>query len=283
MLEVAYRSKPSALAYMAAAMLPWAAKRAPLRFPQLVLRWRKARAAAAELDDVCRLAEQPRSETLPFLYFHVIGFRLHMALLAHPAFPLPIWNILQVRNRLTQHRALSPATPVDFELRLLEHRIVEKGLEFDLHMVVSESAAPAWESVNTFYVRGTFGAATGSPLPSPAAPGGPAIASWAASREGALRFSSLTGDYNPAHLADFYARRQGFKNAFLHPQRVLGACLARLPVEGEPAKLQAWIKGPIPYGARVLLRAEEDEGETRFALWSDSDARPAIVGRLGTK
>jgi hypothetical protein len=63
---------------------------------------------------------------------------------------------------------------------------------------------------------------------------------------------------------------------------VLGACLARLPaLAGKaPAELEAWIKGPVPYGARVHLRASDEDAGCRFALWTETDPRPAIVGRV---
>jgi hypothetical protein len=277
---VEYRSKPSALLYMARAVLPLAARRAPLSAPELLLRWTGVRAATRDVDAACALAEQPRCERLPFLYFQIVGFRLHMALLTHGAFPVPIWRMLQVRNRIVEHRALLRSCIVDLELRLAALRMLDKGLEADLHMSVTESGGLAWESINTFYARGRFGPASAQAADSPAAPEGKPIAEWTAATGGAWRFAGLTGDYNPLHLVDARARRGGFPRAFLHAQRVLGACLARLPEP--PRSLEAWIKGPVPYGARVRLRAREEEGACRFALWTELDARPAIVGRVAS-
>lgn len=276
---VEYRARPSALVYMARAVLPSAAKRAPLSAPELVLRWRGVRAAPRDVDAVCALAEQPRSERLPFLYFQLVGFRLHMALLTHPAFPVPIWRMLQVRNRIVEHGALLRSSVVDLELRLAALHILDKGFEADLHMTVTAFGALAWESVNTFYARGRFGPASAQALDSPTLPPGPPIAEWTAAKGGAWRCARLTGDYNPLHLVDARARQRGFPGAFLHAQRVLGACLARL--QTEPRTVESWIKGPVPYGAQVQLRASggEDTGR-RFALWTEVDPRPAIVGRI---
>ena len=108
------------------------------------------------------------------------------------------------------------------------------------------------------------------------------IARWSAPPHGRLRFARLTGDYNGIHLSDWYARRSGFRGAFLHPQRVLGECLARLPPRSSamPLWLDTWLKGPVYYGADVTLRAEESPDAVTFALHVDGDERPAIVGRL---
>ena len=260
---VEYRSKPSALVYMARAVLPSAAKRRPLAAPELVLRWRGVRLASSELE--------------PVLYFHVAGFRLHMALLTHPAFPLPIWKMLQVRNRLVQHRALASGSRVDLELRLAALRVLEKGMEADLHLSVTESASLAWEGVTTFYARGRFGATAEGAVPSPPEPPGPPIGEWTVPEHGALRFARLTGDYNGLHLSDAYARRMGFAKAFLHPQRVLDACLKRLAPRA-PRVLEAWLKGPVPYGAKARLCTADADGGCRFGLWTEFDPRPAILG-----
>lgn len=278
-MKVEYRSKPWALAYMAKAFLP---KRMPVGQPDLVMRWCAVRAAPGEVDDVCSLAEEPRTQSLPFLYFDIVGFRLQMALLTHPAFPVPIWRMLQIRNRLVQHRPLPRTASVDLELRLAALRILAKGLEADVQMTVTESSRVAWECVNTFYSRGSFGPANAVAAEAMTPPDDRPLAQWTSSRVGAWRFAKLTGDYNPLHLADGYARRRGSPRAFLHPQRVLGACLARLPrlAERTPASLDVWIKGPVPYGAKVRLAASDEQGGCRFALWTELDPRPAIVGRV---
>lgn len=276
---VEYRSPPSALVYMSRAVLRSPAARVPVRAPELVLRWRGVRAAPKDVDDVCLFTEEPRSDALPFLYFHVAGFRLQLALLTFREFPLPLWRMLQVRNRLVQHRALPRSARVDYELRLSALRIVEKGLEADLHMTVSESGMLAWESVNTFYARGAFGPATARTPEAIDEAQGPPIAEWSMPTGGAFRFARLTGDYNGLHFSDAYARRFGFARAFLHPQRVLGGCLARLAQPAtERRALEAWIRGPVPYGAQASLRASSEQARCRFALRSEIDPRAAILG-----
>jgi hypothetical protein len=45
-----------------------------------------------------------------------------------------------------------------------------------------------------------------------------------------------------------------------------------------PIRLDAWLKGPVYYGAKVALRARGDRSE--FALFAEGDERPAILGRL---
>jgi acyl dehydratase len=97
---------------------------------------------------------------------------------------------------------------------------------------------------------------------------------------GRWRYGRLSGDFNPLHIHDGYARRQGFARAFAHPQRAIGQCLAHLGAAGHAAMtLDTWIKGPVFYGAALALRAEAQQDSGAFALHVDGDERPAIVGR----
>lgn len=275
---------PCALRYMTLAFWPSPGLRPGAPFPSIVMCWRGYRATAREVDRFCYLSGVPAGEDLPFLFPHVIGFRLQMALLTHPAFPVPIWRMLQIRNHLRQHRTIRRDAMLDLEASVSGHRVLEKGLEVDVHCAVTEAGELACESTNTFYARGRFGTpGSASPLSSAPSVDGSESARWRTTRDGALRFGALTGDYNGIHLSNRYARLFGFKRAFLHPQRVLAQCLARLSSmpSAHPRRLDAWLKGPVPYGAQASLRTSRTRAEeVMFALTTDQDERPAIIGRL---
>jgi len=277
--------RPSAVPYMIRGMMP-ARRRADLA-PQMSARWRKHHADRNELETFNRIAGVPPSDaTLPLLYPHTFGFRLAMAILTHPTFPVPIWGVLQTRNHLVQHRSIAVDELLDFETRVVHGRVVPKGAEFDLRTTVHVKGALAWESVVTFFTRGSFGE-PGPLSPFARAPEevGPLAAEWTMDNSGHWTFGRLTGDYNGIHMWDWYARRFGFRRALYHPPRVLGECLARLVgadfAHGQAGRLRldAWLKGPVPHAATVRLHATTAAGTCTFALFS-GDARPSIVGRL---
>jgi acyl dehydratase len=273
--------RPSALPYMLRAMAP-VPRRIDLA-PQIIARWRGHIADRTELAAFRRitgLSGDP--DHLPLLYPHTFGFRLPMAILTHPSFPVPIWGVLQTRNHLVQHRPLAIDERLDFETRVLRGRAVAKGAEFDLHTTVHAGGELAWESHLVFFTRGRFGEPE-MPAPDARSPGvsGDVVGEWTMRNADHLRFGGFTGDYNGIHLWDWYARRFGFRRALYHPPRVLGECLARLaqPDGGTGAlQLDAWLKGPVPHGANVRLEAERTAGATTFALFAD-DERPSIIGR----
>ncbi len=295
-IRLDYRARPSALAFMARAVRPSPGLRKGV--PAITARWRH-RPDAAELARFHALSGLPESETLPLLYPHTIGFPLHMTILTQPAFPLPIWRMLQIRNRIVQHAPLPRDAELDITVSIAGHRILDKGAEFDMHAVVRTGGAVVWESLNTFYARGRYGAPTADVVPeapklvsveanarvagvTPEPKVSPRdTASWRMPAGGGWHYGGLSGDYNPLHWWSRYARKHGFAQAFFHPQRVLGQCLARLPqTDGLPLRLDAWIKGPVFYGAPVTMKSEAGPDGTRFALHVNEDERPAIVGTL---
>jgi hypothetical protein len=275
--------RPSAVPYMVRGIMP-VTRHVDLA-PQISARWYGHRAKRHELAAFSRIAGlPPAGRTLPLLYPHTFGFRLAMAILTHPRFPVPIWGVLQTRNHLVQHRGIEVDEPLDFETRVMHGRVVPKGAEFDLHTTVHVDAALAWESIVTFFTRGRFGEpGPASPLTRSPSDIGPLAAEWTMRDADHWKFGGFTGDYNGIHMWNWYARRLGFHRALYHPPRVLGECLARLPrgVDARDGRLRldAWLKGPVPHGATVRMHAATTASAATFALFGE-DERPSIVGRL---
>lgn len=280
-----FQRRPSTLAYMLRAFHPAQGLRKAGGFPPLRAVWRDARIGRGELGEFLQLTGLDAKDGVPLLYPHVFGFPLQMAILTHPAFPIPIWNTLQIRNHLLRHRAIPEDAVFDLETRVAGQRILEKGAEVDLHTAVRTRDEPMWESLNTFYYRGRFGeAGAASQFARPPEAGDAMVARWCSMSGVGRRFGRLSGDYNGIHLWRWYARLFGFRRAFLHPQLVLGQCLARLPKRdpAHPQRLDAWLKGPVYYDADVALHASvESEGAT-FALKLHGEERPAVLGRWYT-
>lgn len=281
-IRLDYRAKPSTLGFMSNFIRPArrASRDGPL--PDMQAHWRGQRVSPRDLADFFELSGLPAGEAVSILYPHTVSFPMLMAVLSHPVFPLPIWKVLQVRNRLLQHEPIAPDAVLDFAVRTGERRVLEKGVEMDLLVSAEAGGRVVWEAVDTFYARGRFGAAQAPVCPSPNV-AGTTVAEWRMPEHGCWRYGRLSGDLNPLHMSRGYARRFGYSGAFAHPQRVIGQCLGHLGADEQaPMRLETWIKGPVIYGTRLSLRSESRAAEQLFALHVDEDARPAIVGRFVT-
>lgn len=275
-----YRQPPSALAYMVRAFARPPGLRPVRRPPGLSMRWSPLRIDPAQWERFTALARGGETGR-QLLFPHVFGFRLVMALLTHPSFPLPIWQALQVRNHLTLFRPLPMDRALELEAVLTGQRIVAKGIELDVTSTLTDRGRPVWEGVVTFFYRGRFGEPQ-PPAPLARAPevDGARVARWHMPPGPGRRFGALTGDYNGIHLWSAYARRFGFPGAFHHPQLVLAHCLSHLTrPAGAVQRLDAWLKGPVFYGRDVSLRARTTAEGTAFALDMEGEPRPCVVGR----
>jgi len=278
---LSYEAPPATWRFMLGALVPSPGLARGAR--RIAARWQGHRPDASALDVLARATGLATRPALPIIYPYAVGFRLHMAVLTHPRYPLPIWGALQVRNRIIQHRPIPSDSALDIETLTADRRILEKGVEIDIRTVVRIRGELVWESTNTAYYRGRYGVPDGSSgsgdtpdLPSET------VAEWEMPSTANPAFARLTGDHNGIHRWDWYARRFGFRRAFFHPQLVVGQCLTRL--QGPPPRgaehLDLWLKGPVYVGSRVTLRAAtRPAGITTLALHADGDARPAIVGR----
>lgn len=272
--------RPSVPAYMLRALYP-GVLRGRLPFPLLRARWRPLRPDAARLARFRDLTGLKAEGGLPVLYPQVITFPLQMVLLTHPSLPIPIWNVLQIRNSLLQHRTIPADAVLDAEAAVVGQRVWERGLELDLHVSVEIAGALAWEGLTTYLYRGRFGssAPAGSGQATPPA-SGVEVARWCTERGGGFQFGSLSGDTNGIHYWGAYAKLFGLQGAIHHPHALIGQCLARLPESSSPAqRLDLWLKGPVYYGTDVALESRREERGVVFSLREAGRERPAVVGR----
>lgn len=268
---------PSALSYMARAFLPSPVFRPGDKFPTIAVVWSGAFITS---DHVRRFRDATGLDETSILFPHAFGFRALMATLTNRKFPLPIWNALQIRNHLVAYRPLERGRLYDIEARKGGQRIVERGIEIDLVTRITQAGRCDWESIITFFYRGRFGNPANAPTPQPPnLSDALVISQFMTNAGGGWTFGGLTGDYNGIHIWRPYARRFGFRAAFLHPQRAVGLCIARLPVPtSEAQELDLWIKGPIFYSQDVNLSAIQTVTEIRFGLALAGDTRFAISG-----
>jgi len=277
-LEIEYDGAPSVAMYMTLALVPKGSADREILSSRIRAVWR---------DFVPAAYLSKGTEMVQAVELQAASLRLIMAVLTRPEFPVPIWRILQIRNRITQHSACDPSDRMRISAETKAIRILEKGVEFDVEVKIESDHALILESVSTFYVKGKFHGPRAVDLSQPRQPVPPmdVTGQLCFSKKGVFHFARLTGDYNGVHWSDQYSRRFGFRSAFAHPHRVLDEALAMLFGKmgldtSAPLQIHAWYKGPIYYGAEVDFSFASAGGETTFALRLLDDPRPAILGML---
>jgi hypothetical protein len=277
-----YAFEPSALRFMPRALRRSAGLRIGESVPLIAVRWTGLRFQPGLLRAFNESAGRRADADVSVLLPQVIGFRLQMALLTHPAYPLPIWSALQVRNRLVRHERIDPTESLDLQTHVSGQRVVEEGIEVDLMSRLMRGTSCCWEGRTTFFYRGRFGDAevADALATAPDLSGSSEIDRFRMPRGGGIAFGKLTGDYNGIHNWNWYARRLGFPQAFAHPQRVAAMCQSRLPaVRTDAQTLDLWINGPVFYRAQVRLNARDDAEGVTFGAALEGDPRYALAGR----
>lgn len=227
------------------------------------------------------------SKHLPFVYPLTLLFHYHLGIFAHRDFPWSLRKLLGLRDHVVQRRRIAVGESLDLEARTASQRVLPKGVEFDIHTVLSSGGESVWESVHVYYLRGSFGGADVRPAVDYLQPFDTAEfeTSWDAPAGRGWDFARLSGDFNPVHYLTPWAKFLGFKRDFSHTQRIVSDCVRRLPeppeaMDAEPLRLDVAFKGPVYYGGKLVMKGVKKGNGYRFDLYSDNGNKPAIPGNI---
>jgi hypothetical protein len=243
---------------------------------------RKHLAAYAE---VCGAAA---GTTLPIAYPHVLATPLHLAMLGAEAFPVKLFGLVHVQNRIAMRQPLSADEPAEIRAWIEGHRESERGQEFDLHTEYVVAGEPLWDETCTFLARKRPPAgATRSNLAARSAEGPPdAVAvkssSFRAPAGLGRRYGFISGDVNPIHMSDLTARAFGFQRAIAHGMWSLGRVASDFDagqIDGG-CELSVTFKLPIYMPAWLMLQRWPIENGSGFALRDGQGDKPHLVGTL---
>ena len=168
-----------------------------------------------QFNTICGLEN---SKDLSIVYPLTVVFPLHMHILSHKAFPLSPFTMLQNRIKVKQFKPLNRKEQLDIDCTIESRRNTDKGMEIDIISNFVAKGETVWQSVNTYFFRGKFGAQTSTINRNSLTPILTVSEShtWKIPAKGGFRFARLTGDYNGIHYNTPYARLLGFKSCFSH-------------------------------------------------------------------
>ncbi|MCW5570434.1 MAG: hypothetical protein KIT78_05010 [Steroidobacteraceae bacterium] len=234
------------------------------------------------------LCEGPRTDVVPIAYPHMLASGMHLAMLSSPAFPISVLGLVHVNNRIIRERIQDAAEPIALRSWLEGHRDTERGQEFDLETEGLAGQEVIWRETSTFLARRRGRPASRSiadkTRESRFDKAAVTATSFAVPAGLGRRYASVSGDYNPIHLADVTARPFGFRKAIAHGMWSLARCAAELGEAGMTGQttLDIAFRLPVYLPAWVTLESRAAAGAVDFALKDSSGNRLYLTGELRT-
>lgn len=254
--------------------------------PRIEARLANVKIDRKHLASYAELCGASAGATLPIAYPHVLAMPLHLAMLGAEAFPVKLFGLVHVQNRIAMRQPLSADEPAELRSWIEGHRDAERGQEFDLHTEYVVAGEALWDETCTFLARrrSADGAKAAPPRSAESAPEPAAIQSSSFRAPAGLgrRYGFISGDVNPIHMSDLTARAFGFPKAIAHGMW----SLARVASDFEPERfnggceLSVNFKLPIFMPAWLMLQRWAIENGSAFALRDAQGEKPHLTGTL---
>jgi acyl dehydratase len=256
------------------------------RLEGVVERVRVSPAHLARYRDACGFVDDG---WLPVTYPHVLATSLHVALMTQPAFLVRLMGLVHVANLIEWRRPLAPDREYGLRSWLEGHEETDRGQEFLLNTELLDAEGVAWAEQCRLLARrqvsGTQAARTArATLKAPRPADGLAAGSvpFAADHATIRRYSRVSGDLNPIHLADFSARWYGFDRAVAHGMWSMARSLAAIGpgVTERPCRIPVEFKLPLFVPAEVRVEHWREQDRRVFVLRDEASQRPHLAGTV---
>ncbi len=228
------------------------------------------------------------SRDIPITYPHVLATPLHLAMIASEAFPVSLFGIVHLRNRIVQHRPLHVDDSGEIHAWLEGHRETGRGQELDLQTEVRVGGETVWSETSTLLTRRQHR----SKVPRTREPGLPTLempprqdvttSTFIVAPTVGRQYARVSGDFNPIHIANVAARFFGFKRAIAHGMWSLARCAAEIggATFSRPCTLDVAFKRPITFCARIVLESWMAGEQVGFSLRDSEADRGHLLGSV---
>ena len=234
--------------------------------------------------DICGAAAGP---TLPIAYPHVLATPLHLAMLGAEAFPVRLFGLVHVQNRIAMRQPLSADEPAEIRAWIEGHRDTERGQEFDLHTEYVVGGEAIWDETCTFLARRRAAAGEGAKTTQSRggeSPDATAVKSSSFRAPSGLgrRYGFISGDVNPIHMSDVTAKAFGFPRAIAHGMWSLARLASDFEAEqyNGGCELSVNFKLPVYMPAWLTLQRWPIENGSGFAVRDAQGEKPHLTGTL---
>jgi len=220
------------------------------------------------VEDYARICGFAREEPLPLTFPDLLTRGLHLAVLSHAEFPLPVLGILHTEQRIERKRAIYAHELLSGRVWVSGLRPARRGGEFDLNTEIQSSGEVVWVGTTTILSRALPGDGEKRVRQQPAPYTPTRSTVWALPADLGRRYAAMSGDYNPVHLWPLTARLFGFKRPIAHGWWALARSVAELDGDvPEACVLQAHFQAPLTLPGRVTFQSGPlTNGGVRFEL-----------------
>src|SRR5690349_20872687 len=188
--------------------------------PRIEARLSKVVIDRKHLASYSEICNAPAGSTLPIAYPHILAFPLHLAMLGAEAFPVKLFGLVHVHNRIAMREPLSADEPAEIRAWIEGHRDTDRGQEFELHTEYVVAGQAVWDETCTFLARQRVPAGTAPKTTQSKSSEAPDAAvkssSFRAPAGLGRRYGIISGDVNPIHMSDLTAKAFGFPRAIAH-------------------------------------------------------------------
>ena len=232
-----------------------------------------------EYQSICGFAE---SQIVPLTMPQVIAAPLHMAVLTHPAFPLPAMGMVHVSSRITQERAIMSHETMDIRVWVEGQRQARKGVEVDLMTEIVVNDAKVWESVTTCLSMAAKGHGQKTASAAIPEPESAVSAKWEMPSDLGRRYGSIAGDRNPIHLWPITAKLFGFKRHIIHGMWLLARAIAEMDETMGEGKVivDVAFKRPVFLPGTATFRAGTHGNVLAFRLDNPEKGKTHLYGQV---
>jgi acyl dehydratase len=225
---------------------------------------------------------------LPITYPHVLAAPIHLAMIASDAFPVSLLGVVHTRNRIMQKRPLHVDDAGQIRAWLEGHRETARGQEMDLQTEIRVDNEMVWSETSTFLARRhgkeRAGRLRERSLPALEVPPRQDVTTSAIALSPGVgrQYARVSGDFNPIHIADLFARFFGFKRAIAHGMWSVARCTAEIGSSAfsQPCMLDVAFKRPISYCTRIVLESWIADRRVGFSLRDLHADRGHLLGSV---
>jgi acyl dehydratase len=227
-----------------------------------------------------RVCGFPAKDTVPLTYPHVLGFPLHLRVMADPSFPFPAVGSIHLTNRITTHRAIAIGETVEVTVRPQNLQPHAKGRTVDFVTEVSSDGELVWEGRSTYLRRGAgSGHAPSGPVFEDVPPSG---TTWPLPRDLGRRYAAVSGDRNPIHLYPLTAKALGFRRQIAHGMWSAARCVAALENRlADAVTVDVAFRKPVFLPGAVAFGSRPTDTGYAFSLTDPASGASHLLGRAG--